>query len=577
MHIDSVAKIPPRFVGVLDFRSLEKISIYKAFEFPWLLAICKEVSAITKTDCLLIGNNQMSFHEYIKNIEKMGEQAGAFRDVNLHYIKSQGRNISMRDVYNKKHLLEETPIKTDDILSATIAYLGTFLHKHGHSFAYVNSFQEGKKEIADLLINSKVISIAITTTYYVSVLPILEIMDFIRSCNNKSKIIVGGPFVTTQMKIMDRISTKYLFQQIGADFYINSSQGEAALSDIINAIKKRRDTTNIKNIIYKSENSYIENEIEPEDNILEENPVDWDLFRDSKRSMISVRTAISCPYACAFCSFPEHAGKFSYITPMRLCNELNQIHLLPHITSVNFLDDTFNVPVNRFKEILKLMAKKNFRFRWNGHFRCQYADRETVELMKESGCEGVFLGIESGSQEILNNMNKKSTIDNYYRGLDLLKEYQIITYASFIIGFPGETDTTVQQTIGFLESAQPDFYRAQLWYYDTTTPVSLSTKHFGLKNSQFEWEHHTMNSMEAADWVDYIFLNVRNSVWLPQNDFDYPGLFNLLNRGWAVDDIKYMIQEFNNLIAEKIKRQNQNLNSLENLVNKSGIDGSFSF
>jgi radical SAM superfamily enzyme YgiQ (UPF0313 family) len=87
-----------------------------------------------------------------------------------------------------------------------------------------------------------------------------------------------------------------------------------------------------------------------------------------------------------------------------------------------------------------MMIKNKYEFKWNSFFRCQFADREVVELMKESGCEGVFMGIESGSDKILENMNKASRIEKYYEGIALLKEYDIypwIVYYRFSRGNHG--------------------------------------------------------------------------------------------------------------------------------------------
>src|SRR5690606_32386931 len=100
-------------------------------------------------------------------------------------------------------------------------------------------------------------------------------------------------------------------------------------------------------------------------------------------------------------------------------------------------------------------------------------------------------------------MNKMANVEDYKRGIALLKKYDIATYASFIIGFPGETEDTIKDTIDFIETAQPDFFRAQLWYYDTMTPIHKEAQKYGLFNSQFEWSHNTMNSGEAAEWVDH--------------------------------------------------------------------------
>jgi len=77
------------------------------------------------------------------------------------------------------------------------------------------------------------------------------------------------------------------------------------------------------------------------------------------------------------------------------------------VEALIFIDDTFNLPVKRFKEILHIL--KEYKFRWYSFFRAQYCDEETAQLMKESGCDGVYLGIESSNETILKNMDKKTT------------------------------------------------------------------------------------------------------------------------------------------------------------------------
>lgn len=510
-------------------------------------------------DCFIIGNNQMIFSEYVNNIKKMGEMSGAFRDLNLSYYEEEdGFIYSCSDFFNRYYLVgdKKAEMSYDNIFSATITYLGTFLNRNEISFDYVNSFQEGKSDLLRALKEKRIKTIAITTTYYVSVLPILEIIQFIKKYDETIKIIIGGPFVHTQYEIHNQASFRFLLNQMGADFYVISAQGEQTLVNIINAVKQGQSYETIKNLIYKKGNRYCFNPLAEENNKLSENLVDWELFKEdineNTRRMVMVRTVNSCPFSCAFCSFPAHAGAYQYVEPEDLCKELDQLNQLDNVNRVTFIDDTFNVPIGRFKKILDVFYKKKYRFKWNCNFRCENADEETVALMQACGCEGVFLGLESGSDVILKNMNKTSGVEANKKGIALLKKYNLTTYASFIIGFPGETEETIKETIDFIETAPTDFFRAQLWYYDTMTPIHKQAQKYGLINSQFEWSHHTMNSKEAAGWVDYLHQNIKNSVWLPQNDFDFPGIFNLRSRGWSVKQIKEMLRVFNEKVYSKL-------------------------
>lgn len=518
-------------------------------------------------DCFFVGHNEIEFEDYEKQVRQMGEMTGAFRDLNLQYIEHENKPFTLTDVINyyEKDPAERIGFKC--IFSATIAYLGSFLHKHGLTFDYITTFQEEKEYLKEQLCNQNIRAVAIPTTYYISPAPILEIMDFIRNYNSKVKIIIGGPFVATQIKVQDEATFDYICEMIGADVYINSSQGEQALVNTLVNFKQNKGLENVANIIYKSKTNYRKTEIRLENNPLEQNLVNWNLFEQRVGTQISIRTSISCPFSCAFCGFPEHAGKYQFIMEDDLCTELDKVHSIKKVKSINFLDDTFNVPPERFKNILRTMIKKDYGFRWNSFFRCQYADEEMVRLMKESGCEGVFLGVESGNQEILKNMNKRVLVKDLIRGMDLLKKYGITTYASFIVGFPGETEKTMRDTIDFIENTEPDFYRSQLWYCDPFTPIWKEKQKYGIENSQFEWKHNSMNAQQAADYIDEIFCNVKKSLWLPQNNFDYPSLFILLDRGWKLERIKELITLFNEGVKYKIDNPN-NRNVDHNLFMK---------
>jgi hypothetical protein len=196
--------------------------------------------------------------------------------------------------------------------------------------------------------------------------------------------------------------------------------------------------------------------------------------------------------------------------------------------------------------------------------------------MKESGCEGVFLGIESGNQQILRNMNKAATVEKYREGIRLLKKNRIITYASFIIGFPGETPQTVRDTVEFIQATQPDFYRTQLWYCDPITPIWKEKDQYQIKGSQFEWVHKTMDAFSACDVIDEIFLSLDNSVWIPQYNFEFGGIFSLLHRGMSLEQIKEFLLSFNQGIKEKLTHRAQReisgdtVERLERVCNKVG-------
>ena len=511
-------------------------------------------------DCLFIGHNEMDFAEYEKSIRTMGLTSGAYRDLNLNFIRYNNKPYSISEIFNIFHYYNENtgritkPLDIAETFSAAVAYLSTYLSRKGYSFDYVNSFQGGKTELSEKLMNSDFRVIAIITTLYVSVLPIVEIINFIKTYNQTARIIVGGPFVSTKVRTLASEELEFLLEStIGADFYVNSSQGEAALVHIIDALKNNKPFDSIYNIYYKTGNGIKATPVMKEDNRISENMVEWGLFKDNVGEYINARTAISCPFSCSFCGFPQHAGQYQVSTVEGIERELIALDKIGTVKDVHFIDDTFNIPAPRFKEILRMMIKNQFRFKWHSYFRCQYADKEMVELMSASGCEGVFLGIESGNNQVLKNMHKVADTYKYLKGIELLKEYGIVTFGSFIIGFPGETDETVRDTIDFIETSGLDFFRTQLWYCEPITPIWKQKEIYGIQGESFEWSHATMDSMKASDLVENTFFNVKNSIWIPQYNFDFDMFWHLYHRGISIDQIREFLESFNRAVKEKLK------------------------
>ena len=511
-----------------------------------------------RIDCLLIGHNEMDFEKYRQSVVKMGKHSGAYRDLNLSFITWNGKAYPASDIYNlpwngNKGPRAFKPLSMMDSFSAAISYLGSYIHKNGFTFDYVHSFQDEKSELAEKLKKEDILTAAIITTYYVSFVPILEILEFIRTYNKKIKIVIGGPFISTQVRSQDPAPLAFLFDALGADFYVNSYQGETALINIINALKSDLPLERINNIYYKSgRGEYKATPIVIEENKLSENMVDWDLFADRVDEFVNIRTAISCPFSCAFCGSPEHAGDYQTAGVTEIERELNRLGKIESLKSVHFIEDTFNVPVERFKNILRMMIKNKYKFTWHSYFRCQFIDREMAELMKESGCEGVYLGLESGNNRILKNMNKATTIEKYREGIALLKEYGILMHGNFIIGFPGETNESVKDTIDFIKESGIDFFRVQLWYCMPITPIWKQKEKYNINGKSFDWSHNTMDSSTACDIIEGIFLSIKEPIWVPQYNFDINNLLHMMHRGVTQEQVKAFLIAFNSGIREKL-------------------------
>jgi len=510
------------------------------------------------TDCLVIGFNDSNFEEYEEMVRSMGTESGAYRDLSLAFINYEGKPRRSIDILNHFYFQNKggevvKPLHNADFLWPVVTYLSTYLSRRGYSFDYVNLFHLEKEKLREKLEKEDILTIAVTTTLYVSPYPILEIISFIRQYNKTAKILVGGPFVHGQIKDHDEASLQRLLKLIAADIYVISQEGETALVNIIRTLKSGEGLDKVDNIAYRKGENYVLTSTSIESNPLEENMVNYSLFpKEEIGEFVTLRTAKSCPFSCAFCGFPQRAGKYKYQSVELVEQELDEIREIGSVSTLTFLDDTFNVPKQRFKEILRMMIKNNYGYKWNSFYRCDHGDEETIELMGKAGCEGVFLGVESGSDEMLLKMNKTARQKDYMKAIPLLRAAGISTHANLIIGFPGETYETVRESVNFVEEAKPDFFRAQLWYADPVTPIWEQREHYGVKGTAFNWSHNTMNFEIACNLIDKMFISVENSIWLPQNGFEQWSTFYLQRKGMTVDRIKTFLKCFNAVIKEKL-------------------------
>ena len=510
-------------------------------------------------DAIVIGYNEVPFEKYESFLRNYGEDSEAYRDLKFSFVNLDGQLLDYMGLLNhvfqlagRENLKPHSEFKSGEIPNLAAAYLANFLRKRGFSARYVNLFQHEKEKLIDYLKQDPV-CVAITTTFYVVNLPVNEMVEFIRKHNSRVKIVVGGPLVSNHARNSHGDDLRAALDDMGADIYVIEGQGELTLSQIVETLKNGGDLRNVPNIVYFEGAEMHRTRVVPENNSLDENYINWLGFpEEDLGNTLQTRTARSCAFKCSFCNYPSRAGALTLLSLDVLEKELDSMMELGNVQNVVFIDDTFNVPFPRFKEICRMMIRKRYPINWYSYFRCSNSDEEAIELMAQSGCKGVFLGIESGSPSILVNMNKSATIEKYARGIQWLRQYGIMSFGSFITGFPGETDVTVGETIDFIKETKPDYYRSQMWYCEPGTPIQNERAKYEIDGDGFVWTHKTMDSLEAMDHIDKMFLSIEESTWLPQWSFDFWSIPYLLGKGIGFPQFKRLMTAAHQLLRLEI-------------------------
>lgn len=428
-------------------------------------------------------------------------------------------------------------------------YLYQYLKSIGFSTSIIQHVQFEQEQLDDYLSQAPKV-IGISTTLLLNPLDITELVKYCRKKSPTSVIVLGGMSIWNNY-----LANKHdldLFKPYRADIAVIEPKGVKTLGAIVDAVVNKNSIDEIPNlIIYRNTGSKITPQI-PETFDFSKDGIHWDLVDQNLLGGLSlIRTQISCPFACSFCSYPTSQGTVVKTGLDSFELELNTLQQRG-VTYLLFIDDTFNVPPERFKDMLRILKK--FSFRWYAFIRCQYLDKQQVVDMRDSGCGGAYLGIESGSNEILTLMNKRARRSDYLRGVELLESVGIPTYASFIVGFPGETENTITDTVSFIQTSGISFYNVKIFYYDHTTPIATKREFFKLTGQGMNWSHSTMNSADAFDYSENIIKSVDQVPYIPQHSGEIWEIAYFHEKGFTTAKLHLLYETFSRMMQDDLNR-----------------------
>ena len=160
-----------------------------------------------------------------------------------------------------------------------------------------------------------------------------------------------------------------------------------------------------------------------------------------------------CPYSCIFCT--QRNTKLKKRSAGSILNELRYLEEKFSIKTVSFFDETFTIDRDRVVVIADGVKKEKLKIIWYCNTRVDLVDKDLLKIMYSGGCRGISYGVESGSQEILDNVKKGTTVEQAKDAIRWAKEVGIKVYCSFMFGLPGENWSTVKETIKFFKRTLP--------------------------------------------------------------------------------------------------------------------------
>ena len=172
---------------------------------------------------------------------------------------------------------------------------------------------------------------------------------------------------------------------------------------------------------------------------------------------INMITSRGCPHSCIFCLGRKMVGKrLRYYDTKRVVDEFETLSRLG-FSQINISDDLFTSNKKRCIAICDGIISRGINQAWSAFARVDTISQDLLSKLKEAGCVTLCFGIESGNQEILNMVKKKTTLEKCRTAADLCTKAGITPLASYILGLPGETEETVMNTFRFARDINMEF------------------------------------------------------------------------------------------------------------------------
>ena len=293
------------------------------------------------------------------------------------------------------------------------------------------------------------------------------------------------------------------------------------IEDAFDEIIQYNNFKDIKGITYQIDDKIISTDNrELPDNIgtltiLDRQLIDNSFYQrpDTKKPQTIIRVSKGCPNHCFFCLASPLNGKIvRYRSPELILEEIKECVTLYNIRDFIFWSDIFNLNKEWVQKLCRLIIESNLKINFSANTRADSVDVETLNLMKKAGCNLISMGVESGSQELLDKMGKKITLEQVKKTVSMINRAGIQIYAYYVIGLPWETKETIEKTYKFakkLNTQYASFYTAA-----------------ALKGTKFYDYINTNRLGEISIEKPYIFPSVRSYELTSQEIFEYNRKFN---------------------------------------------------
>jgi len=360
-----------------------------------------------------------------------------------------------------------------------LGYVSAILKQNNYP-TFLRDYQGEKASIEDLKNDFKrenpdIVFMSITNG---SIFDDLKVVEILKSLKQDVVIILKGSiFFNPKIEILNKLNMK------SADYLIGG-EVEFIIGDLVNAhYNDKSQLENIQGISYKDNNrNWIINPVTEFKDELENLPFpDREAMNnalyinpETNKPMALIVTDKGCPYSCSYCLSPVISGKkIRSRSNESIVNEIKECVEKHNITNFFFKSDTFTANKAKIKDFCEMLISENLggKINWVATARVDNVEDELVSLMKKSGCSLVAMGFESGSDESLSKMNKRTTTQMNLKAAKICKKHKLEILGYFLIGFPWEDESHLKQVKKHIFEVNADYIEISIVVPFPNTPI----------------------------------------------------------------------------------------------------------
>jgi anaerobic magnesium-protoporphyrin IX monomethyl ester cyclase len=338
-----------------------------------------------------------------------------------------------------------------------LAYLGAVAEQAGHEVTIIDCQAEKlttatfRQRISQQ--NPDVIGVTATTLLYKSAKKILETA---KEQHPNATTLIGGSHVSFW-------DENALNESPSIDVIVRR-EGELTFLELLQQMEAEETFKGVLGTTFRaSDGKIIRNEDRPFLQDLDTLPspayhlLPLEAFRRMGKTIFPLVTSRGCVYWCDFCSTVRMFGRsYRMRSAKNVVDEMEMLHNKYGESQFTFYDDAFTLNRQHVLQMCEDIKARKLNITWDCETRVDMVDEELLTAMYNAGCITVWFGVESGSEKILCQMNKKIKLDETRQAFKTAQKVGLMTIASAVIGFPSETEETAWETINFINSLNPD-------------------------------------------------------------------------------------------------------------------------